>query len=200
MHGLENLTVQTCAETGVGPEAMTQASTFGRRGLAPATARPGHPKPAAHAQAPAPRVPVPTGAPHASGNSFFRPLLRFLFSFSGRIRRRDYWLANVSTTVAMFVWLWFEFSMMPVLRGNPLALLLLSLSSMAVGVAGMWSGFAVQLKRWHDRDKGWPWLFVIFIPFIGGLWAFVEIGCMDGTPGENRFGYSPKLGPAAVFA
>jgi uncharacterized membrane protein YhaH (DUF805 family) len=33
---------------------------------------------------------------------------------------------------------------------------------------------------------------ITFVPIIGGLWTFVECGCLDGTPGSNRFGPSPK--------
>ena len=122
------------------------------------------------------------------------------FSFRGRLRRRDYWFAYITSLVSMFVLLWFETSMEAAFKGNLAVLLPLVLFSLALPFVFLWSTLAIQVKRWHDRDKSWFWLFVGFIPFIGWMWLFVELGCLDGTAGENRFGHSPKLGPAAVFA
>jgi len=52
----------------------------------------------------------------------------------------------------------------------------------------IWISLAIQVKRWHDRDKyGW-WIFISLIPIIGPIWAFVENGCLSGTDGVNRFG------------
>ena len=48
----------------------------------------------------------------------------------------------------------------------------------------MWTGLALQVKRWHDRDKPWTWVFITFIPFVGGVWALVECGFLDGTCGS----------------
>ena len=63
-----------------------------------------------------------------------------------------------------------------------------------------WTGFALQIKRWHDRDKSWVWIFINFIPLVGAVWTLIEVGFLDGTPGPNRFGPSPKgiTGPAPV--
>ena len=58
-------------------------------------------------------------------------------------------------------------------------------------VAFYWIIFALQVKRWHDRDKAWPYVFVIFIPFVGWLWVLIECGFLDGTLGPNRFGPDP---------
>ena len=52
----------------------------------------------------------------------------------------------------------------------------------------IWIGLALQVKRWHDRDKPGVWVLINFIPFIGGIWALVECGFLPGTPGPNRFG------------
>jgi uncharacterized membrane protein YhaH (DUF805 family) len=52
----------------------------------------------------------------------------------------------------------------------------------------IWVGLAVQVKRWHDRNKSGWWVLVGFIPYIGGIWQIIECGCLRGTEGENRFG------------
>lgn len=52
----------------------------------------------------------------------------------------------------------------------------------------LWSSFAITAKRLHDRGKsGWYWvLFLVCacIPVVNvgaGIWAFIELGCMDGN-------------------
>lgn len=55
---------------------------------------------------------------------------------------------------------------------------------------------AIQIKRWHDRNKSAGSLLINLIPYIGMLWALIELGFFDGTPGDNRYGSDP-LGRAA---
>lgn len=55
-----------------------------------------------------------------------------------------------------------------------------------------WASLAVQVKRWHDRNKtGWMFL-VGLIPLIGSIWVFVEAGLSEGTLGPNEYGEDPK--------
>ena len=82
------------------------------------------------------------------------------------------------------------------------------------------SGVAVTLKRLHDRDKSWWWLLVFvaapnalssvaqiwrdqyplfgevgfvldFTALVILVWAFIELACLRGSTGENRFGRDP---------
>ena len=66
-------------------------------------------------------------------------------------------------------------------------------------IALVWAALALQIKRWHDRDKSWVLIFVGMIT-CGFFWVLIECGILDGTPGPNRFGPSPKgvTGPAPV--
>ena len=52
----------------------------------------------------------------------------------------------------------------------------------------------VNGKRFHDRNKSAWWVLVSAIPLIGGVWILVECGCLQGTPGPNRFGYPNVFG------
>lgn len=47
---------------------------------------------------------------------------------------------------------------------------------------------AACAKRFHDLDKSGWWTLVSFIPIVGPIWIFVELGLKRGTPGDNRFG------------
>lgn len=119
-------------------------------------------------------------------------VLRFLFSFYGRVRRRDWWLTRlgvwgvfVGAAIAggLFAEGLNDEEMIEAAFRTPAAVLL---------PIAAWIDVAVSVKRLHDRDlTGWLYL-AIFIPILGGLFALIFMGCLDGTPGPNRHGDSPK--------
>lgn len=53
--------------------------------------------------------------------------------------------------------------------------------------------FALNVKRYHDRDKSGWWLVVGLIPIIGPIWVKVELGFLKGTDGVIIF--SPEYVP-----
>jgi uncharacterized membrane protein YhaH (DUF805 family) len=142
-------------------------------------------------------------------------ILQLLFSFDGRIRRTNYWLAGIGAGVVLTVI--FMIIAMLLFGGASMAARTGPDGATAAGgglslgiiilyvvyfVALLWISLALQVKRWHDRDKSWLWIFINFIPLIGQIWSLVECGFLDGTPGPNRFGPSPKgiPGPATPAA
>jgi uncharacterized membrane protein YhaH (DUF805 family) len=142
-------------------------------------------------------------------------LTQLLFGFNGRIRRTNYWLAAIGAGFVVSAVFWILIFMIGggaalAMRGNADASGAAGAGLGIVGfililaylVAMMWIGLALQIKRWHDRDKGGVWVLINLIPFIGGIWALIECGFMDGTMGPNRFGPSPKgiTGPAPTAA
>jgi uncharacterized membrane protein YhaH (DUF805 family) len=86
-------------------------------------------------------------------------------------------------------------------------------------VLATWSGLAVGVKRLHDRDKSGWWILLFWLgpgflgswqtttPDLSGvfilslaslailIWAFVELGCLPGTPGPNQYGPDPLGNP-----
>lgn len=130
----------------------------------------------------------------------FAPMLRFFFSFEGRIRRRDYWLGELAVSAGIYLLIGLETVLTRTPRDNPLPLVLLLLGVVVALFAGIWSSLALRVKRWHDRDKSWVWIFIGFIPLIGGLWELIELGFLDGSSGDNQFGRSPKWSADLEFA
>ena len=65
------------------------------------------------------------------------------------------------------------------------------LLSVVAVVAYFWMGLAVSVKRWHDRGKPGVWVFIVFLPLIGPLWAFIELGFLRGDEGPNPYGAPP---------
>lgn len=121
--------------------------------------------------------------------------LQFLFGFNGRIRRSHYWVGSLALVMFGVAAI---FAVMPADDVSPEAMASINGPAFLLVYAVLtWCGLALQVKRWHDRGKSGLWVLIGLVPLIGGLWQFVECGVLDGTPGPNRFGDSPKgLGAA----
>jgi len=161
-------------------------------------------------------------------------LFQLLFGFSGRANRGKFWLAVV---------LWIIFWAIAVLVCVAAAIVILGLhlpdSSLphdeliaryvrlafdylgllivyiAFTVVSLISGFAVGIKRLHDRDKSGWWILLFYVapsvlgsiantseqPLAGfvlgvasfaiSIWGLVELGFLRGTVGPNRYGPDP---------
>ena len=179
---------------------MTQAATFGRRGIAaPPQARPSPPRPVAKPLPQAARAaPAPQAAPKADDGSLLGYFLWLLFSFEHRLDRRTYRYARIIANAGFGFAIWSLGAELQKGRQSLGLGLFLVLLMFVLLIVMAWTTLAMQVKRRHDRDKGWPWLLVGFIPIIGPIWVLVETCWLDGTPGYNRFDDPSKLA-AATF-
>ena len=178
---------------------MTHAATFGRRGAAaPPPVRHSQARPAAGAPART-AAPAKQAAPKAADDSLIGFFVRLLFGFEGRLDRRTYRYARIVANTSFALAVAGINTELPKFGGQPgMELLLVLLMATVLGVMA-WTTLAMQVKRRHDRDKGWAWLFVGFIPIAGPIWVLVETCWLDGTPGYNRFDDPTKVA-AATFA
>ncbi|MDC9259384.1 DUF805 domain-containing protein, partial [Clostridioides difficile] len=112
-------------------------------------------------------------------NSFLDVLKKYA-TFSGRARRKEYW---------MFVLI------------NAIVVMAISLIEYAAGTNGI-IGYiyvlaliipmiAVTVRRLHDIGKSGFWYFICLIPLIGSIWLLVLL-CTDSQPGQNQFGANLK--------
>lgn len=121
------------------------------------------------------------------------PLQRYA-DFSGRSRRKEYWMFLLGVVIVAIV---------------------LGLIEGATGLAGMVGPYgplsallllgiivpsiAVQVRRFHDQDKSGWFVLIGFIPLIGGIIVLVFM-CLEGTKGPNQYGDDPKgAGNAETF-
>src|SRR6266487_727368 len=98
------------------------------------------------------------------------PMTQLLFSFQGRLNRKPYWMTAIATMVIIIV------------------LLLLAL-------------ILIREHRFEFAGLTLTLLVILYIPLIWiglaiSVWAFVELGCLRGTPGPNRYGPDPLDTPA----
>jgi uncharacterized membrane protein YhaH (DUF805 family) len=126
----------------------------------------------------------------------FTPLTwkQILFSFEGRIPRRQYWGALGIQMLTGFAIGFIVVFMIPELlrrspESGPGAGVVILIVPIVIFV--LWISLAVGVKRWHDRDKSGWWMLIGIIPYIGGIWQLIECGCLRGTEGPNRFGGDP---------
>lgn len=113
------------------------------------------------------------------------PLQRYA-DFSGRSRRKEYWMFVLGVIIVAIV--------LSVIEG------VLGLTGM-IGPYGPLSalfllaiiipGIAVQVRRFHDQDKSGWFVLLGFIPIVGGLIVLVFM-CLEGTRGPNQYGPDPK--------
>jgi uncharacterized membrane protein YhaH (DUF805 family) len=107
-----------------------------------------------------------------------------LFSFNGRIGRGPFWAVQ-GTWIVIYVILLLITQASAGSTGSPS--LIVSLILLLFVLASIWPLLAVQIKRWHDRNKSGWWCLIGFVPIIGGLWALIECGCLPGVDEGNRF-------------
>lgn len=159
-----------------------------------------------------------------------------IFSFEGRLRRRDYWLISITMGVIVFV---LSDVLRLILFGPAYSVFTTGFGSFAawmqeprvawlaqgVALATLWPSLAMSTKRAHDRGRGarlviglvllnfaysaittlapatWSTSSLAatltygaasLIMLAGVIYLLVVVGFLDGTPGPNRFGPSPK--------
>jgi len=126
----------------------------------------------------------------------FMPLRRYA-DFSGRSRRKEYWLFTLFLVVVVTVLeLWMFSTVAGAVEENgivpPEEAAAMFPSVPAMRLALFWLAtiiptLAVTVRRYHDHDhRGW-WMLV---PIVNFIFLFI-----DGTRGPNRFGPDPKAEP-----
>jgi uncharacterized membrane protein YhaH (DUF805 family) len=125
----------------------------------------------------------------------------FLFSAQGRFNRARFWKAvlyyiGAGIAVGILVtllWMLFpgEIKEDGSYSVSGIAAIPYFIVIFGYTIAMIWSGIAVGVKRYHDRNKSGLWILIQFVPLIGTLWYFIETGFLEGTSGPNRFGPDP---------
>ncbi len=107
-------------------------------------------------------------------------------SFEGRIPRKVYWLYGVlGLLIVTMVAVGVVIGLSSVL-GEWLLVLNIPIYIMLI-----WASLAIQVKRWHDRDKSGWWVLIGLIPIVGPIWQLIECGFLEGSAGNNKFGPMP---------
>ncbi|MCD6594881.1 DUF805 domain-containing protein [bacterium] len=118
--------------------------------------------------------------------SWYVKVLKNYAVFSGRARRKEYW---------MFVLFNIIFSFVAMILDNIIGI---AIENVGYGpiyllycLAVFIPGLAVSVRRLHDIGKSGWFILISLIPFIGPIWLLVLM-CTDSESGENDYGTNPK--------
>ena len=121
------------------------------------------------------------------------PLKRYA-DFTGRSRRKEYWLFTLLCLIAGFV-----IGFVEALVGLGGTVGPYGLLSIILMLALLVPSIAVGVRRFHDQDKSGWFRLLALIPVVGGLIVLVFM-CLPGTSGPNRFGPDPLGTDPSVFS
>lgn len=133
-------------------------------------------------------------------------LIPILFSINGRLDRGRFWRA-VLVSICAWILVFLVVAAIAFIFGAQRAVL-------NAGILPLLVSIPIGIRRLHDRDKSGRWLAVFYgLPLLFGyiadttdigvefllslastaiaVWAFIELGCLRGTDGSNRFGPDP---------
>jgi uncharacterized membrane protein YhaH (DUF805 family) len=140
---------------------------------------------------------------------------QLLFSFSGRLNRKPYWLTTLCIVLVLLVVMVLAFAMggAGLATGDFSGLGVLLIIVVLAYIPLLWIGLAISAKRLHDRNKSAWWLVLFYLVpailqgvgeqigtagiiltlagFGISIWALVEIGFLRGTVGPNQYGPDP---------
>ncbi len=115
--------------------------------------------------------------------SWYLAVLKKYAVFSGRARRKEYWMFFLFNIIIAIV-----IGIMSAVLETMALFALFSLYSLAIIIPGI----AVFVRRLHDIGKSGWWFLIGFVPAIGGIILLVFM-CLGGDEGENQYGPNPKL-------
>lgn len=101
--------------------------------------------------------------------------------FSGRARRKEYWMFFLFNMIIAIV-----LGFVEGLFGGPG--IIGGLYSLAVFIPGI----AVSVRRLHDTGRSGWWLLIGLIPVVG-IFVLLFFMVQEGKNNENDFGSNPKL-------
>ena len=105
--------------------------------------------------------------------------------FSGRARRKEYWLFVLAYIVTSVVALGIDISLSSFDETEGVGVF-----STIVTLGLLIPYLAVSVRRLHDTNRSVWWFLISFIPLIGEIWLII-LCCFRGDEGENQFGPNP---------
>jgi uncharacterized membrane protein YhaH (DUF805 family) len=118
--------------------------------------------------------------------NWYLEVLKKYAVFSGRARRKEYWLFFLFNVIIALV-LGFIDGAAGLADGQSGYGPLGGLYTLAIFIPGI----AVSVRRLHDTDHSGWWLFIALVPLIGAIVLLVFM-VRDSQQGQNQYGPNPK--------
>lgn len=108
------------------------------------------------------------------------------FSFSGRARRREYWMFVLFAVLIEIVLGVIDYGLGTRSMGSGIGLLG---GIFALGI--LIQSIAVAVRRLHDTGRSGSWILINLLPILGSIiWLILML--LEGEPRDNRYGPDPK--------
>ncbi|MBN8202994.1 MULTISPECIES: DUF805 domain-containing protein [Bacillaceae] len=117
-------------------------------------------------------------------NAFIK-VLKESFNFSGRSRRKDYWMFILFTFVISIILTVIEMALGLEITED------IGILTTLFSVIMIIPSLSVTVRRLHDTGKSGWWILISLIPLIGGIIILI-FTLMDSEPGSNKYGPNPK--------
>jgi len=134
--------------------------------------------------------------------NWYLEVLKKYAVFSGRARRKEYWMFTLFSSIITCVLVFVEG-----LTGSP------GVVTFLYNLAVLIPGIAVSVRRLHDTNRSGWWFLISLIPLIGNivvfLWVLIALILLssivllvfmvqDSQPNENQYGSNPKAATATM--
>ena len=126
--------------------------------------------------------------------NYYLHVLQNFKNFSGRARRKEYWMYTLIYIPILFLAMIADNALGTTFQMEAMG------QSVDIGYGWVYvivgplhflPSLSVVVRRLHDVGKsGWFYL-IIFIPLVGFIWMLVLL-VSDGNKGENKYGADPK--------
>lgn len=122
---------------------------------------------------------------------WYLKVLRQYADFSGRARRKEFWMFYLFNALLMTA-ISIIGGLMAITTDTPGIMIGIVVLIIIYAAATFIPTLAVIVRRLHDtNNSGWMYC-VTFIPMVGSIWLLVLL-CTEGTFGENYYGQDPKM-------
>ncbi len=119
--------------------------------------------------------------------NWYLKVLRQYADFSGRARRKEYWMFVLMNFIAGII-----LSVVDSMLGVAVGEGTIGVLSLIYTLALIIPSIAVSVRRLHDSGRSGWWLLICFVPLLGTI-ALIVFYCMDSEEGDNQYGPNPKF-------
>ena len=118
--------------------------------------------------------------------NWYLKVLKQYADFSGRARRKEYWMFFLFNMIFAFL-----AAIIDNVVGTASPELGYGVFYGIYALAMFIPGLAVGVRRLHDVGKSGWMLLIALVPLVGAIWLLVLM-VTDSNPGENQYGQNPK--------
>ena len=118
---------------------------------------------------------------------FVDVILKKYLLFTGRARRREFWmfvLFNLVVSIVLNI-------AAQILANLPAIGIIFGFIPLLYSLAILLPSLGLGIRRLHDTNRSGWWLLIGLIPLVG-LIVLIVFAVQEGTPGDNQFGPNPK--------